>query len=272
MTVFRQVPRSPVPSIAPALAAPSVALRNPPRAIAARARRYFASDSRRAYQTALGLLWLLDGGLQFQSFMYSSGFIQALKGTAAGQPHWAANSIVWAANIASHNLAVFDTLFALIQVAIGLGLLYRGTVKPALALSIVWAVGVWWFGEGLGMIFAGTADPLTGAPGAVLLYALIAVLVWPSSRPAGLLSVRAARAMWGALWLGMSYLWLLPANSFGSSTFNAIMMAPAGMRVPDGQLWLTRLDTRAELAALGHGGLIAQIGRASCRERVYVLV
>ena len=38
-----------------------------------RARSYFASDSRRTVQTVLGLLWLLDGALQFQSFMYSKG-------------------------------------------------------------------------------------------------------------------------------------------------------------------------------------------------------
>jgi cytochrome oxidase Cu insertion factor (SCO1/SenC/PrrC family) len=247
--------RQPVPSPAPTSALKTRANAS----VAARARDYFASDSRRAYQTVLGLVWLLDGGLQFQGFMYTNGFVQSLKGTAAGQPHWAVNSIDWAANIANSNLTVFNTMFALIQVAIGLGLLYRKAVKPALALSIVWAFGVWWFGEGFGMIFAGTANPLNGAPGAVLLYALIAVLVWPSARPAGLVSVRVARAAWGALWLGMSYLWLLPANSSGGATFNAIMMAPAGMSVRDGQLWLTRLDTRAELAALGHGALIALV-------------
>ena len=31
-------------------------------------RAYFASDSARTVQTVLGLIWLLDGALQFQSF------------------------------------------------------------------------------------------------------------------------------------------------------------------------------------------------------------
>jgi cytochrome oxidase Cu insertion factor (SCO1/SenC/PrrC family) len=240
--------------------APTSALgRLAPPLVIARARGYFASDSRRAYQTALGLLWLLDGALQFQSFMYSNDFIQFLKGNASGQPNWAAASINWAANAANHDLALFNTLFAVIQVSIGLGLLYRRTVKPAIALSIVWALGVWWAGEGLGMIFAGTANPLTGAPGAVLLYAIVGVLVWPSERPAGLLSLRAARAVWGALWLGMAYLWLLPANTAQDATFNAIMMSPTGMTPPDGMLWLTRIDGRAEIAALGHGEVIALV-------------
>ncbi len=33
------------------------------------ARAYFASDSRRIVQTVLGLIWLLDGALQFQSLI-----------------------------------------------------------------------------------------------------------------------------------------------------------------------------------------------------------
>ena len=43
-----------------------------------RLRAYFWSDNQRAVQTVLGLMWLLDGGLQFQSYMYSKGFLQDL--------------------------------------------------------------------------------------------------------------------------------------------------------------------------------------------------
>ena len=41
---------------------------------------YFFSDSRRCIQTVLGLIWVLVGALQFQSFMYGKGFIQCCKG------------------------------------------------------------------------------------------------------------------------------------------------------------------------------------------------
>src|ERR1700759_4428563 len=97
--------------------------------LAVRARAYFASDSRRAIQTVLGLIWLLDGALQFQSFMYSKGFIQLLTGLSAGQPSWVASSVNWGAHRLGANPDVYNTLFALVQVAIGLGLLYRRTVK-----------------------------------------------------------------------------------------------------------------------------------------------
>lgn len=93
------------------------------------ARSYFASDVGRSLQTALGLFWLLDGGLQFQSFMYSRGFVQMLTGMTAGQPSWLASSMTWSAHTAGHNLTVFNTLFALVQVVIGLGLLYRPTAR-----------------------------------------------------------------------------------------------------------------------------------------------
>ncbi len=48
------------------------------------------------------------------------------------------------------------------------------------------------------MLFMNMAEPLTGAPGAVLLYALIGVLVWPSEKVAGLLDARGARIMWAS--------------------------------------------------------------------------
>jgi hypothetical protein len=214
-----------------------------------RARYYFASDSRRAFQTVLGLIWLLDGALQFQPFMYSKGFVQMLTGTAAGQPHWLASSINWGANLAQSNLTVFNTLFALTQVAIGLGLLYRGTVKSALVLSLAWALVVWWFSEGFGMMFAG-GSPLTGAPGAVLLYAIIGLLVWPGERPGGLLGLRGARIAWCALWLVMAWSWLLPANSSANATSSAIMSAP-------GAGFLHSLQSSAASDASGHGLVIA---------------
>ena len=67
-------------------------------------RAYFASDPARMVQTLLGLIWLLDGALQFQSFMYSRGFLQLLLAGAAGQPAWLADSIDWAVRLANGDL------------------------------------------------------------------------------------------------------------------------------------------------------------------------
>ena len=88
----------------------------------------------------MGLTWLLEGALQLQPFMYSRGFIQQLTASAAGQPGWLATSIRSAAHLAQLDPAIWNTLFALTQVLLGVGLLYRRTVKPALAASFAWAL------------------------------------------------------------------------------------------------------------------------------------
>jgi hypothetical protein len=224
---------------------------SPNASLMSRARAYFASDGRRAIQTLLGLVWLLDGALQFQSFMYSKGFIQMLTQMMPGQPGWLGSSMHWAAHLAQGNLDLYNTLFALTQVAIGVGLLYRPTVKPTLAVSFGWALIVWWFGEAFGMLFMNMANPLTGAPGAVLLYALIGLIVWPNDRPGGLLGVRGARTAWAVLWLAMSWLWLLGANSSANATHDAINAAPSGMS------WLSTVQNAAANAAKGNGLVIA---------------
>src|SRR5579875_3798536 len=103
-----------------------------PVGLGARAREYFASDRARTAQTVLGLIWLLDGALQFQSFMYSHGFIAMLLAQVSGQPAWLASSLRWGAQLAGREIDLFNTLFALVQIALGVGLLLRPTVKLAI--------------------------------------------------------------------------------------------------------------------------------------------
>ena len=233
---------------------PSVAsagiVRERPRAAV---RAYFLSDRTRSAQTCLGLIWLLDGGLQFQSFMYSKGFIQMLTGLTVGQPAWVGDSVRWGAQTAAGNLTLFNSMFAITQVVIGLGILYKPTVRSALALSLVWAFFVWWFGEAFGMMFMTMAMPLTGAPGAVSIYGLIALIVWPSDRPGGILGARGARISWCVLWVLMAYLWLEQPSSSANGITNAINAAPSGMS------WLSTVQNWAANAATGDGLAIALV-------------
>lgn len=227
-------------------------------------RGHVFADSRRLLQICLGLIWVLDGALQFQSFMYGQGFIAALKATGLGQPSWIAHSVTWAANTMQSQQGLFNTLFALLQIAIGLGLLHRRTVKTALAASFAWSLLLWWFGEGFGMMFMGTASPFSGAPGAAILYPIVGLIVWPSERAGGLLGVRGARLTWAALWLMMAWLWLGPAGSGPYAVSKTISGAPSGIAS------LTRVQTWLATATAGHGlaigmacaGLSAVIGIA----------
>ena len=140
--------------------------------------------TQRVLQIILGVFWLLDAGLQFQPYMFGSGFTTTyLLNNAHNQPDIVRWIITNVGNFVGPHVAVWNTFFALIQVAIGLGLLFRRTVRPALVVSFFWAFGVWFFGEGLGQLFTGSASALTGAPGSVFLYGLIGLMAWPRSAP-----------------------------------------------------------------------------------------
>ena len=208
----------------------------------------------RGLQIALGLIWLLDGALQLQPFMFGHDFVtEVLLPSAAGQPVPLARSITWSAELVAHHLVVFNVWFAAIQVAIGVGLLARRTVRPALVASFVWVALVWSLGEGFGMLLTGVASPLTGAPGAVLLYALIGVLAWPAaSERTAAAGRRAGRGMWVALWCGAAVLWLLPSNRSANSVHDAIAAAAIGQ--PG---WLATIQTTMAGIASGHGLVIA---------------
>src|SRR5271169_662929 len=201
--------------------------------------RMAALDPRRALQLALGALWLLDGMLQFQPSMFGHGFAQMLAGSAQGNPGVVARPIIWSAGLIGHHVVALNAIFAAIQLLLGLGIAWRPAVKFALAGSVAWSLAVWWLGEGLGGVLAGTASPVDGAPGAVLLYGLLAVLLWPADRdpadrgpadrgPTGrhladrgpavpftaarAVGRRAAQASWLVVWLGLAALALLPAS------------------------------------------------------------
>jgi hypothetical protein len=112
-----------------------------------------------------------------------------------------------------------NTVFATLQLAIGLAIAWRRSLRTALAVSIAWSLIVWWFGEGLGGLLLGQASALDGAPGGVLLYLVLAILVWPTakstvgtfvaSQPVG---PTAAKIIWFVLWGGLAALNLQPAN------------------------------------------------------------
>jgi hypothetical protein len=210
--------------------------------------------AQRAGQIALGLIWLIDGALQYQPYMFHDTFITGvILPNAQGQPGIIAGPITWIAHLIEPQVALFNGFAATLQVLIGLGLLAgRRWVRPALALSFAWAAGIWFTGEGLGGVFAGTANPLTGAPGAALLYIVAGLIVWPrADGRLGLLGERGAIAAWAALWLGSAAMWLLPANSGTSAVHDAIASAPSGAA------WLTSLLNSAAGATAGHGRTIA---------------
>jgi hypothetical protein len=227
-----------------------------------------APDVRRVLQLALAGIWLLDGVLQYQAFMFSRGFGRMLASAAPGNPGLVARPITWNAALVEHHAVLLNAIFATIQLLLGIGIAWRPAVRLALGASIAWSLAVWWFGEGLGMVLTGNASPVSGAPGAVILYALLAVLLWPAGRGAAVpftgrftgpftaaraVGVPAARALWLVLWLSLAYLALLPANRAPQALHDMI----AGMAGGEPG-WLATLERNAA-ALVAHQGLTASI-------------
>jgi hypothetical protein len=217
--------------------------------------RLAALDTRRWLQLSLAALWLADALLQVQSFMFGQGFGQMLAATAPGNPAIIAGPITWSARLIEAHPTWTNAAFASVQLFLALGIAWRPTVKLALAASVVWSLGVWWLGEGLGGVLNGTADPVTGAPGAVILYALLAVLLWPAGRAGPFQAARPfgagpARLAWLALWGSFAYFALLGANRAAQGLSHMMTGMVAGE--PG---WVAGLDrgTASLLAGRGTG-------------------
>jgi hypothetical protein len=162
------------------------------RSVLARAADRESAGPRRALQLALGVVWLLDAALQYQPYMFSKMFpaMMLTPSGTGGEPAFISGPVLGLTRLVATDPAAWNALFATIQLALAVGLLWRATARAALAGTVAWALSVWWLGEGLGGLFIPGADPLTGAPGAALLYALVAVLAWPAHTS----SARAASA------------------------------------------------------------------------------
>jgi hypothetical protein len=183
-----------------------------------------ARVTRRGLQVALGLFWLLDGALQLQPFMLRASFAKEILAPAAdGQPQFVAGPVHWAANLIAAHPVAWDVPFAGVQLLLGLGLLVPRTARLALAASLPWALGVWYFGESFSGLASGNASLLSGAPGSVVLYGVIAVAAWPWRGRSDIAPARWLPLAWATLWVGAAVLQALPMNNTGPDVAGAVL-------------------------------------------------
>jgi len=196
---------------------------------------------RQALQAALGALWLLDGLLQLQPYMFergSNGLLGPLAQNAMGSPSNPYNIVE------SHLVLLFhayqlpaNLTAALVQLAIGVAILdgalarRPGLLRAGLAISLPWACVVWAFGEAFGGMIYPQASMLVGAPGAAVVYALLACVLWPRSdtrrvrlprgrfadtgnaaSSPGLLPGAWPYVLWAAVWDGTALLYVQYGN------------------------------------------------------------
>jgi hypothetical protein len=212
--------------------------------------------TRRTIQIVLGSLWLLDGILQLQHQMFTANFANDIIAPAAqGQPTFVASVMHFFIRVFLLHPAICNSLIALIQMSLGVLILWKRTARLGLMLSVGWGLFVWYVGEGLGGIASGQTSLLMGAPGAALLYSVIALGVMASKTvknkqssgsPADWLGF-----VWVVVWLGGAVLQLMA----GQNTTAELSTMISGM-AQGAPGWLASLDLHTSSLLHGSGGWV----------------
>src|SRR6266699_5834988 len=216
---------------------------------------------------ALGVLWIADAlvklALPFGDRPGEQSYEQIM--TAEFGPPGFHHILAWETNLfVSHPFLWW--LPAAVELGIGIWLVLRPASRRALAFSAGWALVVWVAGEGLGGLAAG-GSLLAGYPGAALLYAVAALVLFPRREPRdGALAVAEAgiagawsRVAWLALWIGAAFFTALPQTGTNSMPFMLTINeseAPGPLHALDAaeQRWLT----------VGHTNLLGFAVAAAC--------
>ena len=175
----------------------------------------------------LGGLWLLDGVLQLQPLMFGQRFVaDVLAPTLAGQPAFMQAIISGGIYLWNTDTILTNSAAALLQTAIGILLFFplgSKWFRIGAYISIAWGIVVWFCGEGMGLLLTGSASFYTGAPGAVLLYILLAVLLLMPERATARLYAAVAGGvfLFGAALQLQSFFW--SADGVQSTAAAAVM-------------------------------------------------
>ncbi len=183
--------------------------------------------SRRQVRIAVGVLWLVDAGLQAQPALFTAEWWRSdLAQSVMGQPPEINHSIFAVINIIAAHAAMWNTAFVAVQVALGASLVLGRFERATIIASIPWAIGIWWVGEGFGTLPTGFAMAAAGSPGPVVFYPLLVLLAWPRTQPptpdyqsnsdtSVTIRWRNGATAWVVLWAGQALLqipWVFPSR------------------------------------------------------------
>lgn len=204
----------------------------------------------RTIQIILGILWIFDGFLQLQPKMFTTAFVtQVVSPATQGQPGFVVGLMHFGITLFLSHPALFNTLFVLTQLSIGTLILFPKTLKIGLSLSIVWGLLIWVFGEGFGGIFSGQLL-LMGAPGAALIYVLLAMAVYPKPTKFSPKIAHWLAFVWLILWVGGGIFQLLPLNNSVSAMSRMVSVNSNG--APS---WIANTDNKIASFVSGLGNI-----------------
>jgi hypothetical protein len=167
--------------------------------------------TRRGLQVTLGWLWFLDALLQLEAPNFARDFpLGDLAQSVMGAPGWENRVIFSSISPFVAHWPWWNLASALLQATIGIALILGYGVRTALLVSTAWSAAIWLIGEGLGMLPTGFAMALFGAPGAAVLYGVLAGLAWPGKQGWSVPDVarRPWAACWSVYWIGAAVLQL----------------------------------------------------------------
>jgi hypothetical protein len=237
----------------------------------------------------LGGLWLLDAVLQAQPTMFTAtGMLgNVLLPAAQGQPAWIAGPMLWGAAVWAGHAAPWNTAAVILEALIGclilVGRRWPSLGRTGLALSIGWALIVWYFGEGLGGLFSGSPTYLAGAPGSAFLYALLAgALLLPDTAWSSRYLLVGLRVAVGGFWtvgalFQMAPVYWTPLGLASVLQNVAMMPLPFGLTALDARLVtamaVTPIAWNAGLCAVMFGlALALLLGRGGKAPYILALV
>ncbi len=189
--------------------------------------------TRRILCVGFGVLWLVDGALQFMPFRgYDTLMILGMGGW--GQPVWLISAVDALINfIYRHGLTeAFSLTLGIVQAGIGALVLLgpqRRLGRLGLYASMPAAVAIWAIGEWLGGLagfWNGGITFVNGGPGAVLLYLLGAWIALPAGRVLGERTLSRLRRVTGGLWVLGALIQSAPAHWAGglSQSFYSVQV------------------------------------------------
>lgn len=163
--------------------------------------------------------------------MFTRAFVNTvLAPNLQGQPGIIERVVNVGIQLFSLNIFWSNLASAFIQLLIGVLLIFSfrpGAQRFALWLSVAWALVVWIFGEGFGILFTGTATFYTGAPGSALLYLILALFLlfsWHERLPiaAGVLFLLGAALNCAPMFWQPAMLSMLAMNSGASEALSTL--------------------------------------------------
>jgi hypothetical protein len=212
--------------------------------------------SRRLLRQILGAIWLADGLFQMQPYMFTNNLIGMMQPLVPGQPGPIAAVLRWLITFTTQHLILVNTVTALVQVALGVFLLTGWFVRTTLLASVLWSLIIWIGGEGLGMLLTGQASALTGAPGAVLLYGILALVAYPKQGEGheALLRIPRHHFQWflGSFWalaalLQLQSPWWQSQQISQTIAGNEAPGTPSGTLFDSSLAWLAGLTSNIEV-------------------------